>query len=106
MSPLGEFQRDLVEITRMPGGYLAVGRHREIQEHGLLEPLVDLPAVGGGFGHAGLAAVEQADCLVDGRAQFGGRAVGREFRTLFVRGFDDVAQVLHFRLSGVVSAAY
>ena len=97
MSPPANFGGTLSKIAGVAAGNLAAGRYREVQQHGLLEPLIDLPAAVGGFGHAGLAAVEQADGLADGRAQFPRRAVGREFGAPFVRGFDDVAQVVHVR---------
>ena len=94
-----EFERHLVEKARVPAGHCAAGHHGEIQEHGLLEPFIDPPAIVRRLGHPRLTVIKQGDGLLEGIAQLGGSTVGRQLGAARVRGFDGFAQVLHFQLS-------
>ena len=107
--PAGELGRHLVPPDR-PAGPALDHRHvveAEREQHRLLQPLVDGPAVGGLLGDAQLAAVEQVERGLDRVADL---APGVEADPLAVRerGLDHARQivVLHdpaFRTSAPVS---
>jgi hypothetical protein len=89
---LGIFERDLVEEAREAGVDGLVVVEPERQQHGLLQPLIDLPLAVLLFGDARLATVEQRDRLFHGIADLRGRALRAELGAALEGSVDDRRQ--------------
>ena len=89
LAPAAELARHLIPPVRPTRAALDQGIvvETEGQQHGLFEPLVDLPASRGRLGDARQTGIEQVQCLADGQTNVPA-GVETDIGAIFPGGFD------------------